>query len=256
MVIALLTDFGTQDYYVAAMKGVILSIDTNANIVDITHEIPPQDIASASFVLKACYKDFPLGTIFVCVVDPGVGSDRRALVVETDSYKFVAPDNGLLDDVLSEGAKFKAFSITNREYMRSEVGNTFHGRDIFAPAGGHLSKGVPPSEFGEPMALYIEEIGKSSSGSPAEAKVIHIDHFGNIVTNIRNDELTDAAEIEIDGRLITKVYDFYAQAKAGELFMIRGSSGLVEISVRDGSANTKLETTLGARLNIKHKISL
>jgi len=256
MVVALLTDFGMQDYYVAAMKGVILSIDTNANIVDITHKIPPQDVATASFILKACYKDFPRGTIFVCVVDPGVGSDRRALVVETDSYKFVAPDNGLLDGVLSESVDFRAFSITNRKYMRRDVSNTFHGRDIFAPVGGHLSKGVPPSAFGEPVALDIEDISKNSSASPTDAKVIHIDHFGNLITDIRNEELPNDAALEIDGRLITKVYDFYAQARVGELFLIKGSSGLVEISLRDGSAQAELGIERGSGLCVKHKVTL
>ena len=256
MVIALLTDFGTHDHYVAAMKGVILSIDANANILDITHEIPPQDIAAASFMLKACYKDFPSGTIFVCVVDPGVGSERRAIVVETGSYKFVAPDNGLLNSVLAESNDFKAFSITNRKYMRRVISNTFHGRDIFAPAGGHLSKGVPPSEFGEPVALEIEKITSSSSGPPTEAKVIHIDHFGNLVTDIRNEELPDGAGLEIDGRLITKVYDFYAQASVGELFLIKGSAGLIEISFRDGSARAELGVERGARLAVKHKTRL
>jgi len=158
MVVALLTDFGMQDYYVAAMKGVILSIDTNANIVDITHKIPPQDVATASFILKACYKDFPRGTIFVCVVDPGVGSDRRALVVETDSYKFVAPDNGLLDGVLSESVDFRAFSITNRKYMRRDVSNTFHGRDVFAPIAAAISLGISLDSMGPEIFAWSCEL--------------------------------------------------------------------------------------------------
>jgi len=240
MVVALLTDFGTQDHFVAAMKGVILTIDPKANIVDITHEIPPQDIASAAFVLNACYKDFPRGTIFVCVVDPGVGSERRALVVETGNCKFVAPDNGLLDLVLS-GTDFKAFSITNRKYMRSEVGSTFHGRDIFAPAAGHLSSGVDASEFGEPISLRIKSIPKPASiDGRRSGRIIHIDHFGNLVTDIVNKEMPERFELEISGTAVAKLYDYFAQAAPGELFAIKGSSGFVELAVRDGSAAKKL----------------
>ena len=256
MVVALLTDFGTQDYFVAAMKGVILTLNPDATIVDITHEIPPQDIGSAAFVLRSCYKEFPHNTIFLCVVDPGVGSERRAIIVETENYKFVAPDNGLLDLVLSETERFKAFSITNTKYLRENISNTFHGRDIFAPAAGHLSRDIAPSQFGEPVSLEIKEWGMDAEGPagfPTEARIIYIDHFGNLVTNIRNDVLPDNVEMEINGKQISKVYSFYAQAKSGELFFLRGSAGLVEISLRDGSAQAELEIKRGAQLKIKHK---
>lgn len=259
MVIALLTDFGIQDHFVAAMKGVILTINPDATLVDITHEIPPQDIGSAAFVLRACYKDFPIGTTFVCVVDPGVGSERRAIIVETENYKFIAPDNGLLDLVLSETEWFKAFSVTNPKYLRENISNTFHGRDIFAPAAGHLSTGVVASQFGEPVSLEIKEQrmdAEGSTGFPAEARIIYIDHFGNLVTNIGNDALPDNVEMEINGKQTSKVYSFYAEAKAGELFLIRGSAGLIEISIRDGSAQAELGAERGARLVIKHKTGL
>jgi S-adenosylmethionine hydrolase len=259
MVIALLTDFGTQDYFVASMKGVILTINPDATIVDITHEIPPQDIDSAAFILKACYNDFPHNTVFLCVVDPGVGSERKALVVETESYKFVAPDNGLLDFVLAEADNFEAFEITNKQYLRHDITSTFHGRDIFAPAAGHLSASAPPSRLGTLISLDIQASKleeRDDSRLPIEAKIIHIDHFGNLVTNIRNRELLDDAGVEINGRQISKLYDFYAQAGVGELFLIRGSAGLVEISVCNGSAQAELGAACGNRLVIKHKTSL
>jgi hypothetical protein len=246
MVVAFLTDFGTKDYFVAAMKGVIFSINPEATIVDITHEIPPQDIASAAFVLKACYGDFPQGTIFVCVVDPGVGSDRRAIVVEIESYNFVAPDNGLLDLILGENKDFKAFNVTNKEYLRVGISNTFHGRDIFAPVAAHLSKGIPPAEFGEQIDLIVQP----QSGE-REFKVIYIDHFGNLVTNIRNDEVPNHFELEINGRRISKLREFYAEAEFGELFMICGSAGFLEIAIRDGSAQTELGVKPGTLTNLK-----
>lgn len=249
MVIALLTDFGIRDHFVASMKGVILAIDPRANIVDITHEIPPQDVASAAFILKACYKDFPAGTIFVCVVDPGVGSERRALVVETEGYKFVAPDNGLLDSVLSDANDLKAFSITNRKYMRPEVSNTFHGRDIFAPAAGHLSNGVDASEFGEQINLSIKNVPKPvSTDGRRRASVRHIDRFGNLVTDILNEEMPVNFELEICGATVTKLYDFFAQGEPGELFAIKGSSGFAELAVRDGSAAEKLKAERGGHI--------
>jgi len=252
MVVALLTDFGTQDYFVAAMKGVILSINPDAKIIDVTHEIPPQDIASAAFVLKACYRDFPRDTIFVCVVDPGVGSERRAIVVETEDYKFVAPDNGLLDPVLLKSDSFKAFSITNRKYMRSEVSNTFHGRDIFAPAAGHLSTGVDAAEFGGQINLTVKNIPTPVTiNGQRDARVIHIDHFGNLVTDISNNELPDRFELEMSATTVSNLYDFFAQADLGELFAIKGSSGYVEIAVREGSAADKLKVKRGDRIVVR-----
>ena len=149
MIIALLTDFGTKDYFVGAMKGVILNINENAKIIDITHEIEPQNIRSASFTLRACYKNFPPKTIFVAVVDPGVGSERRAILVETEDYFFIAPDNGLLSFIFNESDDFLVYEITNEKFFNQPVSQTFHGRDIFAPCAAHLSKGVLPAEFGK-----------------------------------------------------------------------------------------------------------
>jgi hypothetical protein len=143
-IIALVSDFGTRDYFVGAMKGVILTINRNANVIDITHDIEPQNIASAGFTLRACYGEFPPQTIFVAVVDPGVGSDRRAILVETEKYYFLAPDNGLLGFVFDETENYCVYALTEETYFRRPVSRTFHGRDVFAACAAHLSKGVAP----------------------------------------------------------------------------------------------------------------
>src|SRR5437870_2878972 len=148
MPIALLTDFGNRDYFVGAIKGAILTVAPGAPIADITHEVPPQDIRSAAFMLGACYRDFPANTVFVCVVDPGVGSERRPIVVEAADRYFVAPDNGLLSFVVESSDESRAFEISNRRFQRPRVSRTFHGRDIFAPAAAHLCNGVKPEDFG------------------------------------------------------------------------------------------------------------
>ena len=162
-IIALLTDFGTKDYFVGAMKGAILSVNKDAKIVDITHEILPQDIRGASFTLRACYRNFPSGTIFVAVVDPEVGSQRRAILVETQDYFFVAPDNGILSFVFEDYAlahaqasasPFRVFELTNNKYFAENISATFHGRDVFAPIAAHLSRGINPIEFGREITDF------------------------------------------------------------------------------------------------------
>ncbi len=185
--IALLTDFGTKDYFVGAMKGVILSINQKVTIVDITHEIPPQDISSASFTLRACYKDFPFKTIFVAVVDPGVGSKRKAVLVVTENFYFIAPDNGLLSFVFDEEENFSVRELTNQKFFAADVSRTFHGRDVFARVAGHLSKNVNPNEFGTEIKDFIRiKTAKPQkiSEQEVEAEIIHIDGFGNLITNL------------------------------------------------------------------------
>jgi hypothetical protein len=140
--IALLTDFGTADYYVGAMKGVILSINSDVTIVDISHEIEPQNINAASFTLRSCYRNFPPKTIFAAIVDPGVGSDRNAILIETENYRFIAPDNGILSFVFNGTEKSRVFELTNDKFFLPSISRTFHGRDVFAPCAAHLSNGA------------------------------------------------------------------------------------------------------------------
>lgn len=251
-VIALLTDFGSRDNYVGAMKGVILSVAPSAVIVDITHEVAAQDIREAAYTLRACYRDFPAGTIFVTVVDPGVGSDRRALVVESDGYYFVGPDNGLLSFIFRD--KSRVFALTNERYFRLPISTTFHGRDIFAPVAAHLSRGVRAEEFGPPVSDFIclLEINARVFEGGVEGAVIHIDRFGNIVTNITAGDLPGAYTVELGGAIVENRRKFYAEAAKDEVFSIMGSAGFLEISVRDGSAAEVLGVQRGQKVSVAH----
>lgn len=256
MNIALLTDFGTKDYFVGAMKGVIFQINENAKIIDITHDIAPQNIESASFNLRASYKNFPKKTVFVAVVDPGVGSDRRAVLVETPDYFFIAPDNGLLSFIFNEAEKFRVIKITNEKFFIQPTSKTFHGRDIFAPCAAHLSKGVNPEEFGDEIDDFVkipELEPRKISESEIEAQIIYTDHFGNIVTNLTREDLPERFHLKINDRRIENLKNFYAEAEKDEVFMIFGSAGFLEIVAFQNSAQTLLnvrnEDTIRALIN-------
>ena len=197
------------------MKAVILSMNPNVDLVDITHDIEPQNITSAAFVLSACYRDFPPATIFVCVVDPGVGSDRRAVVVESNEHKFVGPDNGLFSFILSPSVVITA--IENDRFFRKPVSSTFHGRDIFAPVAAHLSLGLDMLELGPEItdAVILPNIHPRRTGeNTIEGSVVHIDHFGNIVTNITAEMPVRRVQLEIGGRVISDRREFYTGAEA------------------------------------------
>lgn len=253
-IITLLTDFGTKDYYVGAMKGVILSINRSATVVDISHEIKPQQILSAAFVLENSYKYFPSGTIHVAVVDPGVGSSRRAILVEAQGHFFVAPDNGLLSFVFRKSDDFKAFVLENENYFLPNRSNTFHGRDVFAPVAAHLSSGVQPEKFGrqifDPIILEVSEPRKISD-SRIVGEIIHIDRFGNLVTNIKAEALPEKFRLKIGGHVIEKHLRFYAEANQAEPFSIIGSSGYVEISVFADSAEKFLGASVRETVEIE-----
>ena len=246
--IALLTDFGTKDYFVGAMKGTILSINEKANIIDITHEIPAQDVLSASFTLRACYKDFPSETIFVAVVDPEVGSKRKAILIETENYRFIAPDNGLLSFVFDEEENFRARELTNKKFFAAEVSRTFHGRDVFARVAAYLSKGINPNEFGAEIKDFIHiknAIPRKISEREIEAEIIHIDHFGNLITNLKQTDLPENFTLKINGKIINKLQSFFAEAETSELFMILGSAGFLEVAAFRTSAATLLNAKVG-----------
>ncbi len=252
MFIALLTDFGTKDYFVGAMKAVISQINENAKIIDITHEIEPQNVHSANFTLRACYKNFPRKTIFVAVVDPGVGSDRKPILVETGDYFFIAPDNGLLSFIFNEQEKFRVFEISNERFFHQPVSNTFHGRDIFAPCAAHLSKGILPENFGNQTGEFVvlpESKPQKITEQIIEASIIHIDRFGNLVTNLRFENLPEKFLLEIGDRKITKLTEYFAESEQEEIFMIRGSAGFLEIGINQNSA----QKILDAKINDKIK---
>lgn len=248
MIIALLTDFGTKDYFIGAMKGVILSINSEAKIIDLTHEIEPQNIQSACFTLASCYQNFPSKTIFVSIVDPGVGSNRRAILVKTEKYYFVAPDNGLLSLVLNNESDYRVFELTNPKFFLSNISQTFHGRDVFAPVAAWLSKGISPKEFGsETSELVISKnvTSKKVSADKIIGNIIHIDNFGNIITNIRKSDLPTNFSIRTNEKVVAKHQTFYAEAKKDEIFTIWGSAGYLEIVAYCNSAKDLLK----ARIN-------
>ncbi|HEX6042875.1 MAG TPA: SAM-dependent chlorinase/fluorinase [Pyrinomonadaceae bacterium] len=242
-VITLLTDFGTADYFVGAMKGVILSINPKAVIVDITHEVPPQDVAAGAFTLLAAYDTFPKGTIHVAVVDPGVGSTRRPIVVSAGDHLFVGPDNGLLTHVYDRAPAFEAFHITASEHFRQPVSTTFHGRDIFSPVAAALSNGVEPSSLGPPISAPVR---LSIANKPT---IIHIDHFGNLITNITRDQF-NGTRLAINGQVISSFRKFFGEASDDEPFGIWGSAGLLEIAVNRGSAADTLGVKRGDEVQI------
>jgi|ERR1041385_5443160 S-adenosylmethionine hydrolase len=251
--ITLLTDFGSQDYFVGAMKGVILSRNWNAQIVDITHEIPPQDIQTGAFNLLSAYKDFPAGTIHVAVVDPGVGSDRRGLVIDCGGRFFVGPDNGLFSWICEREGKWRAFSLTEARFFNRSVSNTFHGRDIFAPVAAALSLGQEPPDFGPAVddLVQLESLApKIVDDHTIEGRIIHIDRFGNCITNLTKQVLASrpgatAWKISFNGREINSFHSFFAEAGPAEIFCTTGSAGFLEISARNDSAAKILKVERG-----------
>lgn len=255
-IVTLTTDFGQDDPYVAAMKGVILGINPEATIVDICHTVGPQDIRKAAFVLGESHPCFPEGTIHVVVVDPGVGSDRRAVVLSTPAACFVAPDNGVLTCALGEsagngvrrlGPSQKAHALTNQQFWRQPVSATFHGRDIFAPVAAHLSLGIPPDRFGDRLDSLIAIPFSRPRQRPDGAltgHVLHIDRFGNLITDVAAADLPQGPlDIKIRGQTISGLSRTYAEARG--LLALIGSSGRLEVSLRDGSARDLLGATAG-----------
>lgn len=253
-IIALLTDFGTMDFFVGAMKGVILSINRAAEIIDITHEVPPHNIRSAAFTLNACYRNFPDKTIFVAIVDPGVGSTRRAILVETAKHYFIAPDNGLLSCVFGKEENFRVYELTNKKFFLEPISRTFHGRDIFSPVAAYLSNGIEPDEFGSEINDYVyQKINKPKQidDETIEAEIIHADHFGNLIVNAAFSDLPEKFTVEFNGKRITKIKYFFAEEKPCEVFMIFGSAGFLEIVANQDSAEIFLNAKVGQKVFIK-----
>lgn len=241
--ITLLTDFGTADGYVAAMKGVIASICPDAAIDDATHAIPQGDVAAAAFALARFWRLYPPGTVHVVVVDPGVGGDRRAIAARADGRLLVAPDNGVLSRVFAAEAPDAIVSLDDPSYHRTPVSATFHGRDIFAPAAAHLARGEPPAALGSPVDDPVGLPWPSPSrGRDDEVigEVVHVDRFGNLITNLPAAWTRRAREVRVGDVGIGPTRRTYADVERGELVALIGSLGLLEVSVRDGSAAERL----------------
>lgn len=251
-IITLLTDFGLKDPYAGIMKAVIYSINPDACIIDLTHEITPHDIFEGAFCLMQSSGYFPEGTIHVAVVDPGVGGLRKNLIIETGACMYVVPDNGIA--ALSAGNSadnIKIYEINNPKYLLKNISSTFHGRDIFAPAAAYLSKGVKPKKIGTRINKYqnISIPALKKSGNILSAEIIHIDRFGNLITNAGN-EIADSIDcIEIKGERITSISNSYEDSASGLLAII-GSAGFLEISVRGQSAADIIDAKKGDIISI------
>lgn len=261
-IITLLTDFGLKDPYVAMMKGVILGLNPEAAIVDISHEVQPQKIHQAAFLLYHTYHYFPKGTIHVGVVDPGVGTNRRAVLLVTPEAFFIAPDNGLLSYIISSRYRkktgfqkletsFQAFSLNRQDFWRKEVSQTFHGRDIFAPVAAHLSLGVKPEEIGEKVdSLLALSLPIPIRNSPHVliGEVVYIDQFGNLITNIPSEMVSSDIVIRVSEHEIRGLSSSY---EAGEdLLVIIGSLGHLEIVYKKDNAADFLKVKTGERVII------
>ena len=232
------------------MKGVILSINPETRIVDISHEIPAQDIQAAAFNLLCCYDTFPAGTIHVAVVDPGVGSDRKPVAIDCGKQFFVGPDNGLFSWICEREREFRAVHLTKRNFFREPVSHTFHGRDIFTPIGAVLSKGVSINELGEPVddIVRLESLEPRRLGDGTiEGRVIHIDRFGNCVTNLTAEHVSGREKLIIGDIEITSFRRFFAEGDvaSNEMFGVIGSAGFLEIAAQNASASAILNARNG-----------
>jgi S-adenosylmethionine hydrolase len=260
--IALMTDFGWHNWYLGVMKGVILGINPLARIVDLCHDVSSKDVREGSFILVNSYRYFPPGTVFLCVVDPGVGGRRKNLIVKAGAYNFVAPDNGILSAIFEEEKVQSVHHVAPGEYTLELHGSTFYGRDIFAPIAAHLSLGVPPERMGTELQSvlivpairpFVNEKGEISG------RAVYVDTFGNIITNIGERYLApffsgrvpwDRCLIRVAGSLIRGVKSYYEQGEEGKLMALINSWGFVEIAVNRGSAYASLRLTEKKSLEI------
>lgn len=257
--IVLLTDFGEQDGYVGIMKGVIAQTAPNCPVIDLSHRIPPQDIGAGRFCLANAYRYFPQGSIFVAVVDPGVGSDRRSIAVEFAQGYFVGPDNGLISGILENSPARRAIHLTNRHYWRvPQPSFTFHGRDIFASVAAHLAQGVPLTDLGE--AFPVEDLVTFPLQAVTvisgvyqgiiEGCIQYIDHFGNLISNISSDLLTNmCGSVSFKGRHI-QINQRYDQVAKGAAIALGGSHGWLEIAINQGHAQQQFAAQVGDELTV------
>lgn len=267
-VITLTTDFGMADAFVGTMKGVILSVNPEASIVDLCHSIEPQNVAQAAFVLSTAYRYFPDNTIHLVVVDPGVGSVRRAIILRTPTFIFVAPDNGVLSYILDDaspsatigeglqyselGAGLKAVTISNPRFWLAPLSATFHGRDIFAPVAGYLSLAIPIHEFGEEVSrvsAFPLPRPEVVADGVLLGHVLHVDRFGNLITDVKAEGLpADRVRIKVGGRSIEGISSCYEEG--GELLALMGSSGNLEVAAKNKNAAQMLGAKVGDEITI------
>jgi S-adenosyl-L-methionine hydrolase (adenosine-forming) len=257
-IVALLSDFGTHDHYAGAMKAVVLGVCPDATLVDIAHDLPPHDVLAGALELAACYRYFPSGTVFLVVVDPGVGSTRRGIAAETSDYKFVAPDNGVLSIVFNETPPKRVVELTERKFARPTVSRTFEGRDRFAPAAGWLAKGMGLTSFGRTISDYqmLALAAPVADEGSVSGEVVRVDRFGNLITNIDRRTFDKVAHdraivVKIDGQEVPRIVGTYAEASAGGLCALFGGTDHLEIAVSGGSAAAVLGLGRGARVAVE-----
>jgi S-adenosylmethionine hydrolase len=255
-VVALLTDFGLRDPYVGILKGVLLSVHPAARLVDLSHEVRPQDVLEARDLLSASWRWFPAGTVFVAVVDPGVGSGRDVVAVETERHLFLAPDNGLLGFLEEEGLVRRAVRVVDPRYFLRPVSNTFHGRDVFAPVAARLARGLDLGRLG-PAAGRLRTLPAPPRPRAGRGvlvgRVVSVDRFGNLVTDLPASGLegADRVDIRVGRARIGRMRSSYASAKAGELFGIVGSRGTLEISMNRDDASRRTGARVGAAVKVR-----
>lgn len=248
-IITLLSDFGASDSYVAEMKGVLASTAGDAVLVDVSHDIAPGDVAAASYVLGRAWRSFPRGTVHLAVVDPGVGTERRALAAQVGGHGFVAPDNGLLSDV---------FAAADAKVVRLPIpagaSRTFHGRDVFAPAAARLVRGAALADLGTPVSdlVHLPPRRLRTEGSDVIGQVIHVDRFGTLVTNLPGDAVAVGSAVAVGGRTVALAGTF-ADVPSGTAVAYVGSAGTVEIAVRDGRADQVLGVSRGIEVRARVK---
>jgi S-adenosylmethionine hydrolase len=253
-ILTLTTDFGLTDHYVGVMKGVILGIAPRARIVDLSHQVNPYEIGEAAFLIAQAYRYFPKKTVHVIVVDPGVGTARRPIVAEAAGQYFVAPDNGVLGMIYA-CEKHKVRALGNDRYFLKPVSRTFHGRDIFSPVAAHLARGVPPGRMGRIVQDYLRPAAATPERTGKHfwtGCVLKVDHFGNVVTNFRLSDMGGRRfELVLGPHVVSKLAGNYAECRPGELFLIEGSSGYLEISTGQGSAARILGFAAGAPVEVR-----
>jgi S-adenosylmethionine hydrolase len=259
-IVTFTTDFGLQDAFVGIMHGVVLNIEPQARIVDVCHSVGSYDVLDGAWTIAHAYRSFPPRTAHVVVVDPGVGSERRPILAETENYVFIAPDNGVLSMIEAREAKFTVRHITSERYFLTPVSQTFHGRDVFAPVAGWLSKGIDPADFGPEITDYVRlqvPAVERIAGNSLRGTVLHVDKFGNLITNIGEQEAPELfaptvppVNILISGETITRISKSYAEGADGEYFAIVGSSGYLEIAANRASAAEKLSAGVGSPIGI------
>ncbi len=260
-IVTLTTDFGEQDYYVGAIKGVILDVCPETEVIDLCHNVLPYDILDAAFTIAQSYRWFPLRTVHLVVVDPGVGSQRRPILVSGDRHFFIGPDNGVFSFIYPEQEKLTVWHITGDHYFHQPVSNTFHARDVFAAVAGWLAKGVEARQFGDEIEDYTKlSIPKAQATGDKSWKgmVLKVDRFGNVITNIAAAdcpalfaEPTPPFKLSAGGKDITKLVPNYAEGGQGEIFALLGSSGYLEIATNRGGAGKLLGLNRGAEVTLQ-----